>query len=260
MPLFGLNMNKAISVLSTELSRILCGNFDSLWLYGSVIFDDFRLGWSDIDFVALSSAPISDDQAQELLTLRQKLSGKHPDNPYFRLFEGIIVCKDELLRNNCAKGVYWGTSGQRIAEKCALDTFARFELAKHGRLTAGENTSNPFTLPTEEEIRTAVKAHLQGIRQYAKVTDESLYSCGWLLDIARCIYTLRFHDVISKTQAGKWALKEHLFRDEAPLVKTLEIRENPLAYKDREDVKKWLSSLGQIVQEYADVLELGARD
>jgi hypothetical protein len=61
--------------------------------------------------------------------------------------------------------------------------------------------------------------------------------------------------VISKTQAGLWALQEHLFPDEEPLRKTVEIRKNPIAYKDREDIRQWLKGLGPVVQRYADVLE-----
>lgn len=86
-------------------------------------------------------------------------------------------------------------------------------------------------------------------------TNETLYSCGWLLDISRCIYTLRYSDVIAKTQAGIWALSEHIFEDEEPLRKALVIRQNPMAYRDRDDVKQWLKELGPAVQQYADVLE-----
>lgn len=101
----------------------------------------------------------------------------------------------------------------------------------------------------------AVREHYRSIRKHAVQTTDSLYSCGWLLDIARCIYTLRNDDVISKTQAGVWALEEHLFPDEAPLRRTIEIRRHPLSFKDRADVKLWLKGLGPVVQKYADVLE-----
>lgn len=93
------------------------------------------------------------------------------------------------------------------------------------------------------------------IRKYATVTNDTLYSCGWLLDIARCIYTLRNNDVIAKTYAGMWALEHHIFRDEEPLRKAIEIRQAPLKFKKRPDVRNWLSSLGPTVQRYADVLE-----
>ena len=35
----------------------------------------------------------------------------------------------------------------------------------------------------------------------------------------------------------------------------VEIRQEPLAYRDRDDVKQWLKGLGPTVQRYADVLE-----
>ena len=94
----------------------------------------------------------------------------------------------------------------------------------------------------------------------AAQTNESLYSCGWLLDIARCICTLRTGDVTSKTQAGIRALEEHLFPDEAPLRKTVEIRQDPQDFRDRNDVKQWLKGLGPVVQQYADVLEAELRN
>ena len=106
----------------------------------------------------------------------------------------------------------------------------------------------------------AVRHHYETIRRYAVQTDERLYSCGWLLDIARCVYTLRYHDVISKTQAGLWALSEHLFEDEEPMKRTLEIRQKPMAFKDRDDVKEWLKGLGPVVQRYADVLKKELRN
>ena len=100
-----------------------------------------------------------------------------------------------------------------------------------------------------------MRSHYEAIRKHAVETNESLYSCGWLLDVARCIYTLRHNDVIAKTQAGLWALEQKLFPDETPLRKTIEIRQHPLYHKDREEIRRWLKGLGPVVQDYADVLE-----
>ncbi len=50
-------------------------------------------------------------------------------------------------------------------------------------------------------------------------------------------------------------MTEHVFDDEQPLRKALEIRQNPAAYKDKEHVKLWLKGLGPVVQQYADVLQ-----
>lgn len=39
------------------------------------------------------------------------------------------------------------------------------------------------------------------------------------------------------------------------LRRALKIRQQPLEYKNHEEIKKWLSNLGSMIQKYADVLE-----
>ena len=251
-------MKNAIDAMVNEIIRIMDGDVYGIWLYGSVVMDDFRPGWSDIDFVALTRGEISETRAEQLLTLRQQLLEKEPGNPYYRSFEGVIANLDEYREGKFRRLVYWGTSGQRVTDRYEPDTFSAFELAKYGKPVYG---GKPWILPApgREELIRAVRAHYESIRKYAAQTNESLYSCGWLLDIARCIYTLRTGDVVSKTQAGIRALEEHLFPDEGPLRKTVEIRQDPQAFRDRDDVKQWLKGLGPVVQQYADVLEAELR-
>ena len=247
-------MLDAVNRMVNEIVRIMEGNVRGIWLYGSVVLDDFHLGWSDIDFIALTGGAISQSQAESLLTLRQDMLKQEPDNPYCRLFEGIIASAEEYRGRAFSRLVYWGTSGQRITDRYRPDAFSEFELAKYGKPVYG---GAPWILPAPggEALREAVRAHDRAIRQYAVQTDASLYACGWLLDIARCVYTLRYGDVIAKTQAGIWALEKRIFPEEEPLKKAVEIRRDPLEYHDRQDVKQWLKGLGPAVQRYADVLE-----
>jgi predicted nucleotidyltransferase len=247
-------MNRAIRKVADAIVSVMDGKVRGIWLYGSTVLDDFRPGWSDIDFVALTDGPIGAAQAERLLTLRQTLSAAEPGNPFYRAFEGIIADADEYREKAFTRLVYWGTSGQRITGRYTPDAFSLFELAKYGKPIYG-NSAWILPAPGQEALIGAVRSHYEAIRKYAVETTEALYSCGWLLDIARCIYTLRYHDVIAKTQAGIWALEEHLFSDETPLRKTIEIRQHPLSFMDREDIRLWLKGLGPTVQEYADALE-----
>lgn len=246
-------MLHAIVRMMDEITAIMRGDVYGAWLYGSAVLNDFHLGWSDIDFVVLVNESISESQAEKLLTLRQDMLKAEPGNPYYRAFEGVIASLNEYRCHSFQRLVYWGTSGQRITDRYTPDAFALFELAKYGKPVSG---GKAWLLPPpgKEELIAAVRRHCDAIRKYASQTSDSLYSCGWLLDIARCIYTLRYGDVISKTQAGIWALKEHLFPDEEALKKTIEIRQAPLTFKDREDIRLWLKKLGPVVQNYADVL------
>ena len=247
-------MFAAISKMTNAIASVMDGRLYGAWLYGSVVLDDFRQGWSDIDFIALTDGPISAVQAEKLVTLRQDMLRQEPGNPYYRSFEGVIAGADEYRSRSFSRLVYWGTGGQRVTDRQARDVFAEYELARYGKAVWGDA---PWILPAPDNqaLNEAVRAHYEAIRKYAVQTDGSLYACGWLLDIARCIHTLRHHDVIAKTQAGFWALKEHIFPEEEPLQRALAIRQNPLRCRDDSQTILWLKTLGPAVQRYADVLE-----
>ena len=247
--------DESVRVTASEISSALDGRIRGMWLYGSVVLGDFRPGWSDIDFLALSSGPISAEQADRILYLRGTLSALHPDNPYFRLFEGVVMPVLSFEEGIGSRAVYWGTSGQRIMDRVTVDAFARQQLAVSGKSVCGEDGRLLFRAPEREEMLRAVRRHLDTIRRYARQTDERLYSCGWLLDIARCVYTVRTGGVISKTGAGEWALENGIFPDGGALERTLAIRRDPEAHKNDPVTAEWLRGLGPTVQRYADVLE-----
>ena len=105
------------------------------------------------------------------------------------------------------------------------------------------------------QMLSAIRQHLSTIRQYARETDDSLYSCGWLLDIARCLYTLRHQTLISKTNAGKWALAQRLCPEPFQMEQTLAVRQNPSEALKRPEIHSWLTALGPSIQKFADILE-----
>ena len=150
--------------MTREITAILGKKAHSLWLYGSVVLDDFRLGWSDVDFLALSSGPLTAEEAERLLLLRQRLSAQEPGNPYYRCFEGIVADRDEYLRQDYTRVVYWGTSGQRVTDRVGEDVFARYELAKYGRPVFGNPDRSLFREPDRGSLVRAVRDHLRGIR------------------------------------------------------------------------------------------------
>ena len=45
-------MDRSIQTMTRSIADILEDGLEGFWLYGSTVLDDFRLGWSDIDFVA----------------------------------------------------------------------------------------------------------------------------------------------------------------------------------------------------------------
>jgi len=79
-------MGKNIEIMVNRITSILQDSEPSIFLFGSIMHDDFQLGWSDIDFICLTAKVISTEQGNELVNLRQILLGEYPGNQYFRLF------------------------------------------------------------------------------------------------------------------------------------------------------------------------------
>lgn len=248
-------MQQSINNMVWEISRILADCAHTIYMYGSAALDDFRLGWSDIDILVLTEKKISESQANLLVTLRQTMLEKEPDNPYYRSFEGGMLTRRAFLTNATDRAVYWGTGGERITDRYSFDSFGMAELVESSILLQGKDIRKELKYPDFHELYADVKKHYETIRKYAQSTGRSFYSFGWLLDIARCIYTLRTGKIIAKTKAAEWALENSLCPEPDALAMALMVRRSPLSYRDDKEIFDYAETLGEPVQRFADVLE-----
>lgn len=243
----------AINTMAVSIYNILESVQPSIYLYGSVTAEDFRPGWSDIDLLVLTQEPITETQADLLLTLRQQLAQRDPDTPYYRAFEGGMLDLGSFLTNESTRVVYWGTTGERIKERHDFSAFDRASLLQNGQLLLGKDVRRHFEMPEYPEIATAVISHAVSIRQHGKGA-RSLYAYGWLLDIARCMYTLVNGRLTTKTTAAQWALDEHLCPCPAELSMALTVRRQPELIKD-EQVLAYAEGLTEAIQSFLNLLE-----
>lgn len=245
---------KAINKMTYEINSILSDCERSIYLYGSSVLDDFRLGWSDIDILVLTNKQISEEQAQKLVKLRQTMLEKEPGNPYYRSFEGAMLMLDAFISKSSHRVVYWGTSGERITNTYMFDSFGMAELIESGILLYGCDIRSRLNAPNFTDLYADIKHHYETIRKYVQKTEHSLYSFGWMLDIARCLYTLRTGKIIAKTAAADWALENNLCPVPDVLKTALQVRKAPLEYKNKQ-VLEYVESLADPIQRFADVLE-----
>lgn len=249
------NRQTAMSTIVRQISDILSDCEPSIYLYGSSVLDDFRLGWSDIDILVLTEKRITETQAQTLVKLRQTMLEEEPDNPYYRSFEGGMLTLDAFLHKKVDRVVYWGTSGERITDRYVFDSFSMAELMESGVLLFGKDIRGQLEVPTFDDLYAGVKRHYETIRKYGQQTDRSFYSFGWMLDIARCMYTLRTGKIIAKTKAAEWALEYNLCPNPDALKTALHVRQNPLDHKDDSKIFDYAETLAEPIQHFADVLE-----
>ncbi|WDV48010.1 nucleotidyltransferase domain-containing protein [Clostridiaceae bacterium M8S5] len=245
----------SIKIMKDTIVDILDSNEISIYIVGSVTSGDFKLGWSDIDILCLTKSPITDKQANKLVYLRQKLLKDNPNNKYFRLFEGGFMSFDTFKNKTRDTVVYWGTRGQRITETYHFDSFGMYELITRGLLLYGNDLRGELTMPTYSQLRNDVINHYETIRKYAIKTNRSIYSAGWMLDIARGIFTLKTGEVITKTKAGEWALEKQLCPTPETLIKAIKLRKNPMKYINSNEFLEWTESLGPDIQKFADIMQ-----
>ncbi len=248
-------MEKSIKIMVDSIEKILSNNSPSIYLYGSVVLEDFRIGWSDIDILCITQTDITIEQTNGLLTLRQELQKLDKSNPYYSIFEGAILSKDSILNDRPSQIIYWGTGKEAIEKHYKIDSFSLLEIINNGKLLYGNDIRNQFQKPTYKDLYSDIKLHYETIRKFAKNTNRSIYSFGWLLDISRCIYTLRTGKIISKTDAGKWALENNICNVANELEIALNVRENPMKYKDDDKTLSIAENLGNAIQKHANVLE-----
>lgn len=248
-------LNNAIQTMTRYITEILKGNAPSVYLYGSAAIDDFQFGWSDIDILVLTEQKISEAQAQKLVGLRQAMLDEFPENRFYRFFEGGMMTIDAFCSGEADTVVYWGTSGERIDSHYTFDSFCMCQLLDDGVLLCGKDVRGSLLRPNYHKLIKSVQRHYETIRKYAGLSGRSLYTFGWLLDISRCLYTLRTGKIIAKTAAGEWALKERLCPCEALLAKVIKIRKDPLLYKNNAEILDYAETIENEIQRYADVLE-----
>lgn len=166
-----------------------------------------------------------------------------------------MLTLDAFLTGMADRVVYWGTSDERITDTYTFDSFGMTELIESSVLLCGKDIRNQLKAPEFSELYDDVKHHYETIRKYVQKTGRSFYSFGWMLDIARCIYTLRTGKIIAKTDAAEWALENNLCLDPDALRIALEVRRIPLNHKENKQTFDYAETLAEPIQRFADVLE-----
>jgi hypothetical protein len=185
-----------------------------LYLVGSVALDDFHPRSSDVDFIAVSSAPMSESSRQALASVHADLAAE-TGRP---AFEGIYVTFGELTRSpvDTAGPVHhdgelaFGPGGRSPVEWATL--------ARHGVPVRGPD---PAQLSVHADAAELTAWTLENLDQYwkrwitqskdlatrtamAMLTD---WGVAWgVLGVSRQHYTVATGQITSKTGAGRYAL------------------------------------------------------
>lgn len=248
-------MIRNFDVIIKKICDLLSELSPTVYLHGSVAGNDFKPGWSDVDILCITKDTIPEDTAQMLVHLRNSMRIDYSEREDFRIYEGVFVSKDGFLYNKRDRVVLWGASSDRITSLYVADVFTILDILDNGVLICGDDIRQDMKRPTHSDIIAAVGKQLAGIRAGAKRHAQNISKAGLMLDIARSLYTLEKDKVISKTEAGEWALEKGIVPEPQVMEQVLEIRAHPDVYKDDSVVIDWANGLAHSINAFADVLE-----
>jgi hypothetical protein len=200
-------LNEYISLLNEELPDTIKG----LYLHGSIALDAYHANSSDIDFVAVTQRPLSEQDEKTLKQIHQKLA-EACEKPQL---DGIYVGKDNFNQECCFYNE--GTFG-----KAVHDIPVTWWILKHKGITIfGPDAKE---LPLEADSRKLAAYVRKNMNEYwvPRVNwmeasqekfenipvDQMEAELEWtVLGLLRQFYTLKEHDIISKLGAGEYGLK-----------------------------------------------------
>jgi hypothetical protein len=175
------------------------GLIEGLYLTGSAVLEDFRPNTSDIDFVAVTAAPLDKTAIAALVKARARLRKLFPRQRVDELY----VTWDELKHepHSACNAVTW-------------QTLAHYGIACRGPRPADLGIRidpQALTRWTLDNLDTYWRpllnraSRFRSPRSWIALTG---YGAGWIvLGISRLHYTLATGDIISKEGAGIYALE-----------------------------------------------------
>ncbi|MFI1721928.1 aminoglycoside adenylyltransferase domain-containing protein [Streptomyces sp. NPDC020489] len=201
-----------VNAVDTELPGLIQG----LYLVGSVALHDFHPGASDIDFVAVSSAPPDDRELRILERVHAHVADAYP-RPYF---DGSYVTWDQLAADplQAAPGPHVHKRKFSRASRGGRHPVTWHTLADHGFALRGPLPGDMTVHTDRSNLTTWTHGNLADYwrpwwRRASRLPSPLGLAClgswgpAWgVLGVSRLHYTLTTGRITSKRGAGEYAL------------------------------------------------------
>jgi hypothetical protein len=219
-----------LQVLVPGVQAQLGDQLVGLYLFGSLAVGDFDPANSDIDFVAVTVAELTDEQLQALQTFHAQLFASRL--PLADQIEGAYIQRDALRVYDPVNALHphidRGESTLRVVHHHTDWVIQRYSLREYGLVLAGPPIQTLIDPITPAALRGAV-VELMDFWWAPMLTDTTYlqhtgYQAYAVATFGRMLYTLEHGGLVSKPAAGRWAMN-NLDSRFAPLI------ERALAYQ-----------------------------
>ncbi|MET1013848.1 MAG: aminoglycoside adenylyltransferase domain-containing protein [Paenisporosarcina sp.] len=202
-----------ISLVNERFPNLLEG----VYLQGSIVLDAYVEGFSDIDFVSVTSRRLLEEDAEALFGIHSRIAEKYKDIE----MDGVYIVWDDLGKLTSDENIYPVYNSGEIRFESYISPITWWLLKTKGiRIIGPDRTSFTFETRTEDLISYVVNnmnsywaqrtlSIENAISEQMILSTEDIDNeIEWsILGLLRQYYTLKEHDIISKLGAGEYGLK-----------------------------------------------------
>jgi len=206
------------------------GRISACYLVGSIALGAFNPRLSDIDFVAVLEGRAAQAEFAKILNVHKQLEIQHPqwkiEGLYFQA--GDLGCADDVLQPYLS----YHDGRLKWSERFVLSSVTWWILKQRGIALFGPP---PETLAITVGMDDLVRKQRENLNSYwagwtkrpgRRLALLSDWGVEWsVLGVLRLFYTIREHDITSKTGAGEYALRHVPERWHAIIQEALALRE-----------------------------------
>jgi hypothetical protein len=201
-----------VKELLAQVQTILGDQFVGLYLYGSLATGSFNPYRSDIDFVVVTNADLSDATVADLESMHMELASS--GMPWATKLEGAYIPRYALRRFDPAHPPYPTINeGQFYLGRQGSDwIIQRRILRENDSAIAGPPVWDLIDPVDADDLRRSIRIGLKEwwepmIQDPARL-ERPEYQPYAVLSMCRALYTLMYGELNSKDEAAKWAMDE----------------------------------------------------
>jgi len=207
-------VNGVIQHFLTNIQTILGVHFRGMYLSGSLALGDFAPQRSDIDFVVVTDADLTNDLLSSLQTMHARFNAS--DSVWATEVEAAYIPQDALRRYDPGRAYHphIERGEHEILDMDQLDSAWVIQYAilrEHGIIVAGPPPSTLIDPIAPHELCQAAIAQMEkwwGTMLYDSVRLQYRgYQVYAVLTMCRMLFTLGTGDVASKPAAARWVLE-----------------------------------------------------
>lgn len=190
---------------------------EAYYIYGSVSLGEYKVGFSDIDFIAVMNRRTAEADINILKEIHRYLQKRFPK----RILDGMYILRDDMESPNKEETCLRFNDGRfQGFKKFDSNSIDAFQLQKYGITIKGQDIKNydyrvnwdSLILNMRENLNTYWLNWKSRCEKFMTVKYIGLFvslrMIEWgVLGISRLYYTFKERDIISKAGAGEYALR-----------------------------------------------------